>query len=422
MRPNLNTSKTKSSPAQNGCYKNSSNAICKPSISWNDKHKNSNKDLYKASLVVTTEEFIQLRESWNDLLNQSTESYPFLSWEWLFSWWEIFAQKGEQLLIILVHQGSELVGIAPFYIKKKAIGRALKSIGEGEKRDEAIITHYQDIICKNKKNEFVTAVISEYLNENKTWDYTEFSFVLDNSNLMTLMQKSKPVYKMTSSLGFRYLLDLKRSFDELYASLGKSSRKSFRSKRNRLQKKGELTLSSLDVEKDIDDSLDIHASFHTHRQQELGHEAQYLKKRFRQFHASLLKRLKGTGKAEIRTLNVDDNPIASSLNYISNNDEKATVYSYSGGYKITDDSRLSPMFIFDMLEFEYLIENNVAYYDFLSATEEASYKNTYRCDTYAVSKIRWFEDTKTGFIYYKSFKLRHSLSFVKKKINQWMLV
>lgn len=376
-------------------------------------HKSKKINSLNVTLIDTQAEFLQLKDVWNDLLDKTSEPHPFLSWEWQYTWWETFANKGDQLLIVCICAGDGLLGIAPFYIKNKPLGKVLKLIGEGESKEQAVITHYQDIISDNYHSKHVVATISEYLESIKTWDYAEFSFVLDDSNLMPLVENCNPLLKLNTSLGHRYVLDLKRSFEELYSSLGKSSKKSFRSKKNRLQKEGELTLESLDVTDDIEESLNKHAFFHTHRQQALGRKGNFLEPNFLKFHSALIKRLKGTGKVDIRVLNLDNSPIACSLNYLSNDTENPTVYSYSSGYKSKDDARLSPMFIFDMLEFESLIEKKVAYYDFLSSTDAVSYKDTYRCDMHAVTRVRWFEMTFFGLAAYVLLKARKSLSPAK---------
>ncbi len=389
-------------------------------------YKNKNQTLNKAhslnvSLIKNQSEFHNLKDNWNELLNKTVEPHPFLSWEWHFTWWETFAKENDQLLILCVHSDSELVGIAPFYIKKRALCKVLKSIGEGEAMKEAIITHYQDIISENHNSLDVVDAITKYMNANKQWDYAEFSFVLDNAYLNTLIDNLKPFLVLNNSLGHRYVLNLKRSFDELYSSLGKSSKKSFRSKKNRLKKEGELSLESLDVTEDIDESLETHAFFHTHRQQALGRKGNFLEPNFKKFHTALIKRLNGTGKVDIRVLNVDDSPIACSLNYLSNNTENPTVYSYSSGYKSKDDARLSPMFIFDMLEFESLIDRNIAYYDFLSSTDAVSYKDTYRCDMQAVERVRWFELTLPGLVAFMVLRVRKLLSPMKSSLKKFLL-
>jgi len=370
-------------------------------------------------------DFYQLQDDWNKLLQKSKEPHIFHSWEWLYTWWEIFANNEDELIILSVYDNYELIGLAPFYLQKTLFSKSLKSLGEGEPLHESVTTHYQDIICSEESRNLVINSVTKYLNENKNkWEYCKFSFVLDDSCLSAIIDKLNPPLLIKRSLGYRYCVNLKDSFENIYNRLGKSAKKSFRSKRNRLKKMGDISLESLDLKDSLEDSLNTHIDFHTHRQQALGHAGAFLEPRFKQFHHCLISRLENTNSihdAQIRVLNISDEPIACTLNYISKNTEDPMVYAYSAGFKSTDDARLSPMFVFDMLEFEQLIDNSISYYDFLSAFDGSTYKSTYRADQFAVSRIYWFEKSPVALIFYCLLRSRFALSRIKKIIKQHIL-
>jgi CelD/BcsL family acetyltransferase involved in cellulose biosynthesis len=56
--------------------------------------------------------FEALRSEWNSLLAASAANCPFLTWEWLFTWWTHLAGQSK-LKLFVVHIGEELVAIAP---------------------------------------------------------------------------------------------------------------------------------------------------------------------------------------------------------------------------------------------------------------------------------------------------------------------
>ena len=376
----------------------------------------------RVSVIDSEAAFCDLRYDWNTLLQKTKEPHPFHSWEWLYTWWETFAGSKDELKILTIYSGQVLVGIAPFYIKKLSFSKVLKSLGEGEAPEEAVVTHYQDIICLENSKDIVVELIATYMKEHACWHYCEFSFVLDDSCLFSLNQILQPDLMLKRPLGFRYRINLKRSFEEVYNSLGKSARKAFRLKRNRMQKIGELSLDSLNLTKSLDTSLDAHVDFHTHRQQALGREGAFQAPRFKQFHHSLIQRFNRSinlHAAQIRVLNVSNEPIACTLNYLSKEVKEPTIYAYSAGFKSADDSRLSPMFVFDLLEFEHLINNNVSYYDFLSSDDGANYKSTYKADQYEVSRIYWFEKTPLSYAAYVYYKTRSGLSVIKQSLLEY---
>src|SRR6516162_8462412 len=67
--------------------------------------------------VGDTREFSALRPEWNDLLRRSAADTIFLTWEWLWSWWECYAGKDDLLHILVIREAGELIGILPLYRK-----------------------------------------------------------------------------------------------------------------------------------------------------------------------------------------------------------------------------------------------------------------------------------------------------------------
>ena len=63
------------------------------------------------------DKFLELKPVWNTLLAESDVDAPFLTFEWLSNWWTNFG-KGSELLILLVKDGSEIIGMAPLMIRR----------------------------------------------------------------------------------------------------------------------------------------------------------------------------------------------------------------------------------------------------------------------------------------------------------------
>jgi len=62
--------------------------------------------------VETEAGFVALRDEWNELLAGSRAATPFLTWEWLYSWWNQLG-RGFRLHILAVRSGGRLVAVAP---------------------------------------------------------------------------------------------------------------------------------------------------------------------------------------------------------------------------------------------------------------------------------------------------------------------
>jgi CelD/BcsL family acetyltransferase involved in cellulose biosynthesis len=63
-------------------------------------------------LIDNVDRFEAIRAEWNELLASSASESPFLTWEWLYSWW-IHLAAGRRLAIVAVRDAKGLIAIAP---------------------------------------------------------------------------------------------------------------------------------------------------------------------------------------------------------------------------------------------------------------------------------------------------------------------
>jgi CelD/BcsL family acetyltransferase involved in cellulose biosynthesis len=79
-------------------------------------------------VVDTYDRFLKLVHIWNNLLSQTDVDFPFLTFEWVDCWLRSYG-KNSTLLIILVKDNDEIIGVAPFMILKlKLRGITTKAI------------------------------------------------------------------------------------------------------------------------------------------------------------------------------------------------------------------------------------------------------------------------------------------------------
>src|SRR5437773_2648010 len=88
-------------------------------------------DRLQVEVVSTDADFLQLESAWECLVKESNLDHPFLSFEWMRSWWESFG-AGKSLHIVVVREGVRVLGIAPLMLtRRKFYGlsvRCLESI------------------------------------------------------------------------------------------------------------------------------------------------------------------------------------------------------------------------------------------------------------------------------------------------------
>jgi CelD/BcsL family acetyltransferase involved in cellulose biosynthesis len=80
--------------------------------------------------ISSVEEARHLRADWTDLLDAGGQPSPFLTWEWLFTWWLHYGngRPGKQLAIVTARDGSTLSALLPGYVRTAGFaGATLRS-------------------------------------------------------------------------------------------------------------------------------------------------------------------------------------------------------------------------------------------------------------------------------------------------------
>ncbi len=62
--------------------------------------------------INNVDEFKSIRGTWDDLLSKDTDKNIFLTWEWLFEWWEHFGDN-KKLKILMIEDRGDTIGIMP---------------------------------------------------------------------------------------------------------------------------------------------------------------------------------------------------------------------------------------------------------------------------------------------------------------------
>ena len=107
-------------------------------------------------IIKTKDEFLGMRDKWNTLLSSMEEPCIFLTWEWVYTWWDFYfsGDSSCQLFIITVFNGGgQLIVILPAYLKKcrgplRILYTKLKVLGS-----EAEAPDYLDIIAESTNSQ-----------------------------------------------------------------------------------------------------------------------------------------------------------------------------------------------------------------------------------------------------------------------------
>lgn len=179
--------------------------------------------LISVECVHDLAKFETLREQWNFLLFNSKDRDIFLTWEWQFAWWKNIGQKKYELRILLVKEGEQIIGIAPWMFSKKAKSifnlNWLENLGNPDCDISGIIT--------SKPDQTIKAII-EYLKADiLNWD------IIELQELSALSQNTQTLMNELQNSGFyfieaededHYFIKINTTWEDYYNNLSKNLR------------------------------------------------------------------------------------------------------------------------------------------------------------------------------------------------------
>lgn len=342
--------------------------------------------------IQEKEEFLELKEAWGVLLAQNYIQTAFLSWAWLYSWWEVYGEK-HKLYLITAWQADELQGIMPLMISSE------KRRGFSFRLLEPLGTPSCDVsgFLLKDKNESALFAMSEYLIEHKKdWD----TLVLNNfleSDLALAQFKSylnDGGMKIKEKESVHFYIPLKGSWDDYHASLSRQFRKSIRRATRNSAAKGEVSFFYFSGE---------NATWEVFQKiikidQYSKYPIIYQSTQEQEFHKKLLTRMQEKGQILLFLLEIDNAPLAYDYGFIQN----GRYESWRASYDYRFDPKISIGTLLSKLVTKKFFELGYKEIDFLRGTE--SYK------------LKWQPETRD----YKKIRYIHKNSFLALLIYIWM--
>lgn len=338
---------------------------------------------YIAEIISDPDEWDLHREDWNELLERSSFSNVFLTFEWLRVWWKFF--KRGKLSIVLVKEDNKLVAALPFYIDKIGLIRVLKLIGTGE-------SDYGGFIMdKAVSNDEFLKYIFRYIETQLKWDVIDFREIPEKSPLQSFLERNTRwlsilpycryelsdtckcfyiSYKRESSISEKvsdHHVKADNSILELnnymHNKVDKSILSQLKRKERKLRKRGEL---SFEVIKTPDDALKNHF-FITHikrwkRDRVISKFSFY---KYRRFHSEVINKFGCNGSLYFTALKLGDEYISYSYSFMYNK----KIYYYICAYDLSFE-RFSPGNLLLKYNLEKMSNTDIEELDLLRGDEE----------------------------------------------------
>lgn len=385
-------------------------------------------------VISDDDEFFALRDQWTAINDNAEKGTVFSSWEWVYTWWEVYKNQGKRSLYILTctNTENELLGIAPLQIihnpkKYFPSSRQLVMLATGETDNYSVFGEYMDFVIKEGHETAVLSSLSDFLwNNNNLWDGINFQQQLADSHVSKLfvptqddeletMDDSYPeICKHHVADGFRTLIDLPETYKEYLMGLNKKKRSNITRLYSRLEKEQEFTLESVtsDTERKAQmegkpSAIEILAELNRTRRGNMDKDSVFSSPSFEEFHQRLLKRLLPLNKVSFKMMKFDDEPVAALYSFI----DKDMVHAYQSGFETEVGHRYSLLTTMLTQEISSCIDNDdVAYFNFMYADNEATYKRHYSGTTEEMYNV-----------YYGKRSVKHTLyRYIHGPLKQWV--
>lgn len=373
------------------------------------------------SLVTELPHWEALEKDWRALHARQVQVSPFLSWEWMRTWWDIYGNGRSALSILVWRQADEVVGIAPFVIDRKARWplrpkqlRVIRFLGTGEPDADSVVTEYGDILAAPGHEQAIADACALWLCTagSSQWDVFACDNVLEDSivrqNLIpALNSRGRPHRERLSAL--RYWASLPATWDEYLQTLGKNARNKLTVGRRRMEKAGRYEIETINTPDAMTAALDRLAELHKRRWLTKGHHGAFDSDLFRAFHRKIAGTLAAHDSASVSFIRLDEQDMAG-VYTLSTSD---TNFFYQTGFDPALAANYSPGTVVIGIDIEKTILSGRGRYDFMGSAP-GSYKAHYGCTTTQMFHVFTFNRTLRGRLSLMLWEAAEAISRLRK--------
>jgi CelD/BcsL family acetyltransferase involved in cellulose biosynthesis len=276
------------------------------------------------TICKTEQELLELKDAWNTLTRHIDIHSPFLSWDWIYTWWTNYKNKlpqGSNLLIFCIYDENDtLFCIIPFYttiIKKLHVIKLLGT--EFESSD------YLDVIISEKyETDFILEIFNHphVIDALIKYDKLVLNNILPSSilwklqNLFAQKNHFPTFFKKTSTCPY---LDLPDSEEELLKGLSKNMKSSLRRTRNKINKDPDITIDKIENESEIDEGIKALFDLHDQRFTDQAKDTKFVFEQRGAFHQKIAKIFLTLGQLAFYIVKYKNETIGCLYCYIFNN-------------------------------------------------------------------------------------------------------
>ncbi len=266
-----------------------------------------------AVVIQDCRQLEKLSEDWHDLYDRTECRNPFLTPEWMLTWWRHFGGAHRPFVITVRNQDERLVAVAPMYVRRSKMGswgpRALCFLA-----DRGVGTdHLTLLVGPDMKAAAVQEVVGVIQTRRDDWDYIELAAVPETCPMWACLRSELGAVGMREqvirSSICPYAL-LPASFEEFLGGLSSNHRYNFRRRRRALERESGFKFVAIENAEDLAARFDEIARLHRLRFDDRRKRSSFLLPDIQRFHMETLPLLARHHTARLFLLEVGGKAIA----------------------------------------------------------------------------------------------------------------
>jgi CelD/BcsL family acetyltransferase involved in cellulose biosynthesis len=351
-----------------------------------------------------------LAEVWGRLWAATRPLPPMLEYRWVRTWWQIHRAGGRLLLIMVLDDAGQPVGLAPLYLRRDCqdpVGllRTVQFLGTGERESDEVASEYLSWLAPPEHVEVVTGLVGQVLRDRADdWDRVRLVNVAAGQDLQNrLPQELAAVTREIAVVprpAFRIAVG---PLEQYLAGLASSS---FRHRCRRALRAGTEAGVELVTATRPDEVQALFAALttlHQRRWSERGHPGAFDSPVFSGFHAQLLPAYTADGSGWLVGLRQGDRWLAARYHLRAGD----RVFDYLSGVDTTTGTALAPGLLLTLLGLDWCARNGVRTYDLLAG--DYDYKRKLATETDQIFDIDLFGCSLATQVWLAARRLRRKL-------------
>lgn len=280
-----------------------------------------------ATVLTSGDELRRLEADWRELFRRIECRSPFLSVDWLITWWEELGADLRLFVIVVRDREQRLVALAPFCLAAKAPGllggRGLGFLGPGPS------DRLDLLVDPSLLRPAVHAIVDVVVERSGEWDCIELTECdEDSAALMEFRSRlrEKGFAEQTAAGSVCPYVVLPSSFDDYLQQLGSNLRRNFRRRLKALQRHGKVEFLALSDIDDVRKGFEELIALHGLRFSQKGEASGFLEREL-PFHRAILQTPLGIERARLFVLRLDGRAIGTWYGFSLG----SVFYSYQSG-------------------------------------------------------------------------------------------